>query len=46
MTNQSEVLNVQQLAEEQGGLEAALRPNNLDEFVGQDKLKENLTTLY
>ena len=42
MNNQNEVLDVNQLAEESNGLEAALRPNNLDEFVGQDKLKENL----
>ena len=42
MNNQNEVLDVHQLAEEQGGMEAALRPGNLDEFVGQDKLKENL----
>ena len=42
MNNQNEVLDVNQLAEESNGLEAALRPGTLDEFVGQDKLKENL----
>ena len=40
--NQNEVLNVNQLADESNGLEAALRPGSLDEFVGQDKLKDNL----
>ena len=42
MNNQNDILDVHQLADEQGGLEAALRPGTLDEFVGQDKLKENL----
>ena len=40
--NHNEVLNVNQLADESNGLEAALRPGSLDEFVGQDKLKDNL----
>ena len=42
MSNQNEILNVSQLPDETAGLEAALRPTTLDEFVGQEKLKENL----
>ena len=42
MSNQNEILNVTQLPDESAGLEAALRPTTLDEFVGQEKLKENL----
>lgn len=42
MSNQNDILDVKQLSEESGGLEAALRPGSLDEFVGQDKLKSNL----
>ena len=44
MSNQNEILNVSQLPDENAGLEAALRPTTLDEFVGQEKLKENLRT--
>ena len=42
MSNQNEILDVTQLTDESAGLEAALRPATLDEFVGQEKLKENL----
>ncbi|MBQ8033135.1 MAG: AAA family ATPase, partial [Elusimicrobiaceae bacterium] len=42
MSNQNEILDVTQLSDESAGLEAALRPTTLDEFVGQEKLKENL----
>ena len=42
MSNQNEILDVNQLSDESAGLEAALRPATLDEFVGQEKLKENL----
>ena len=42
MSNQNEILDVTQLPDESAGLEAALRPTSLDEFVGQEKLKENL----
>ena len=42
MSNQNEILDVTQLPDESAGLEAALRPTTLDEFVGQEKLKENL----
>ena len=42
MSNQNEILDVTQLTEESAGLEAALRPTTLDEFIGQEKLKENL----
>ena len=42
MSNQNEILDVTQLPDESAGLEVALRPTTLDEFVGQEKLKENL----
>ncbi len=42
MSNQNKILDVNQLSDESAGLEAALRPATLDEFVGQEKLKENL----
>ena len=42
MSNQNEMLDVTQLPDESAGLEAALRPATLDEFVGQEKLKDNL----
>ena len=41
MSNQNEILDVTQLPDESAGLEAALRPATLDEFVGQEKLKDN-----
>ena len=46
MSNQNDILDVKQLSEESGGLEAALRPGSLDEFVGQDKLKKKGTTAF
>ena len=42
MSNQNDILDVKQLSEEAGGMEAALRPGTLDEFVGQENLKSNL----
>ena len=42
MSNQNDILDVKQLSEEAGGMEAALRPGTLDAFVGQDNLKSNL----
>lgn len=42
MTTKNEVLNVQTITDEKNSLEAALRPLDLNEFVGQEKLKENL----
>ena len=42
MTNYNETLNVAQTAEEKNNFDAALRPLSLDEFVGQDSLKDNL----
>lgn len=42
MSSYNEVLDINTNAEERSSLEAALRPLSLEEFVGQDKLKENL----
>ncbi|WP_428898385.1 holliday junction DNA helicase RuvB [Parelusimicrobium proximum] len=42
MSNYNEVLDINSNQDEKNNLEAALRPITLDEFVGQDKLKENL----
>ena len=42
MSNQNDILDVKQLSDEAGGMEAALRPGTLDEFVGQENLKSNL----
>ncbi len=42
MSSYNEVLDVAVNADERNSLEAALRPLSLNEFVGQDKLKENL----
>lgn len=42
MSNQNEILDVTQLADESAGLDNILRPTTLDEFVGQEKLKSNL----
>ena len=42
MSNQNEILDVKQLADESAGLDNILRPTTLDEFVGQEKLKSNL----
>ena len=42
MTSNNEYLQVERTDEEKSGAEYALRPASLAEFVGQDKLKENL----
>lgn len=42
MTSNNEYLQVDRTEEEKTGIEYALRPASLAEFVGQDKLKENL----
>ena len=42
MSNQNEILDAIPLADETAGTENILRPATLDEFVGQEKLKENL----
>lgn len=42
MTSNNQYLEVERTEEEKSGAEYALRPASLDEFVGQDKLKENL----
>ena len=42
MSNQNEILDVTQLPDESAGLDNILRPTTLEEFVGQEKLKENL----
>lgn len=42
MSNLNETLDLNRLSEESTGLEAALRPTSLDEFVGQQQLKDNL----
>ena len=42
MTSNNEYLQVDRTEEEKTGIEYALRPSSLAEFVGQDKLKENL----
>lgn len=42
MTSKNEYLNIQADDQEKTSFEYALRPTTLNEFVGQDKLKENL----
>lgn len=42
MTAQNEILDLKPTSEEKSGLESILRPSTLEEFVGQEKLKENL----
>ena len=42
MTSKNEYLNIQADEQEKTSFEYALRPTTLKEFVGQDKLKENL----
>lgn len=42
MTSKENILSLKADADENGPIEAALRPQSLSEFVGQDKLKENL----
>ena len=42
MTSKNEYLNIQADEQEKTSFEYALRPTTLNEFVGQDKLKENL----
>ncbi|WP_424244880.1 Holliday junction DNA helicase RuvB [Elusimicrobium posterum] len=42
MTSYNEVLDLNPNNEEKNNFEAALRPNYLKEFVGQDSLKDNL----
>lgn len=42
MTSKNEYLNIQADDQEKTSFEYALRPTTLKEFVGQDKLKENL----
>ncbi|MDR0291736.1 MAG: Holliday junction branch migration DNA helicase RuvB [Elusimicrobium sp.] len=42
MTSYNETLNLAPTADEKNNLDAALRPLSLDEFVGQESLKENL----
>jgi len=42
MTAHNEILDLNPTAEEKSGLESALRPTTLQEFVGQEKLKDNL----
>jgi len=42
MTSNNQYLEVERTEEEKSGAEYALRPTSLAEFVGQDKLKENL----
>ena len=42
MTSKNEYLNIQADEQEKTSFEYALRPTSLKEFVGQDKLKENL----
>ncbi|MCL2887984.1 MAG: Holliday junction branch migration DNA helicase RuvB [Elusimicrobia bacterium] len=42
MTSYNETLNLAPTSDEKNNLDAALRPLSLDEFVGQDSLKENL----
>lgn len=42
MTSKNEYLNIQANDQEKTSFEYALRPTTLKEFVGQDKLKENL----
>ena len=42
MTSKNEYLNIQADEQEKSSFEYALRPTTLKEFVGQDKLKENL----
>ncbi|MBT3392895.1 MAG: Holliday junction branch migration DNA helicase RuvB [Elusimicrobiaceae bacterium] len=42
MSASNEILDLKPTSEEKSGIESALRPTSLDEFVGQDKLKENL----
>lgn len=40
--NQNEILSAKSLTSERGGAETALRPCSLSEFVGQDKVRDNL----
>ncbi len=42
MTPKNEILSVAKTSAEDTGFEANIRPQSLSEFVGQDKLKENL----
>ncbi len=42
MKEDKEILSQTPINDEKGGFETALRPLSLNEFVGQDKIKENL----
>ncbi len=42
MPDKDDILSARPAPDETGRLESALRPNSLDEFVGQQRLKDNL----